>query len=125
MALTPPFVVPRLEITANIGSTPEKIFGSQYSCIIDSISLCNTSESDLFFDLYILGERMEEDTPVLKQAFHSRQRLLKANETLELELGSLKTPESGDLLYASSDFSGNRFDMLVSYREYRELAGIV
>lgn len=121
MTLTPPFVIPKLEITANVGSTPEKIFGSQYTCIIDSISLCNTSQGDLFFDIYILGERMDGDTPIVRQAFYSKQRLLKANETLELELGSLKTPESGDLLYANSDFSGNSFDVLVSYREYREI----
>jgi len=121
MALNPPFVIPKLEITPNVGSTPEKIFGSQQSCFIDSISLCNTTDDDLFFDIKVLGEREENNVLVPKEAYHSKKRLLKANETLELELGTLKMPQSGDLFYANSDFSGNRFDVLVSYRELTEV----
>lgn len=121
MPLSPPFVLPKLEITPDIGSSATKIFGSQQSCYIDSISLCNTSDSDLFFDIKIIAERIEDDVPVVKEAYHSRKRLLKSNETLELELGSLKSPESGDLIYANSDFSGNMFDALVSYRELTEV----
>ncbi len=75
----------------------------------------------LFFDVKVLGEREENNVLVPKEAYHSKKRLLKANETLELELGTLKMPQSGDLFYANSDFSGNRFDVLVSYRELTEV----
>lgn len=121
MPVSQPFVLPKLEITPNVGSTPTKIFGSQHACFIDSVSLCNTTDGDIFFDIKIIGEREENNILVLKEAFHSRKRLLKANETIELELGSIKSPESGDLLFANSDFSGNNFDVLVSYRELNEV----
>lgn len=122
MSLSSIFSIPKLEITSNIGSTPIKIFGSQNSCFVDSISLCNTTNNDLYFDLKVLGEREENNTFITKEAYHSKKRLLKANETLELELGSLKMIESGDLFYANSDFSGNFFDVLISYRELKEVS---
>lgn len=121
MALTPPFVIPLFNIIPNIESTPTLIFGSQQSCYIDSISFCNTTDNDLFFDLFIAGERTINNVLVAVQAYHSKKRLLKANQTLELELGALKSPQSGDLFYANSDFSGSTFDVLVSYRELTEV----
>ena len=71
MPLTPPLCHPgNLRLRQILAALQTKIFGSQQSCYIDSISLCNTSDSDLFFDIKIIGERIEDDVPVVKEAYH-------------------------------------------------------
>lgn len=123
MAPSPPFVNRRAFLTEDVGSTPALICGSEHAMDVDSISFCNTSGNDLFFDIKRIGERMRNNvlTPVeLYEVFHG---LLKANQTLDIELSRAKYLEPGDLLYANSDFSGSRFDSVVSCREYNELEG--
>jgi len=113
--LTPPFTNLRTFNTPNIGSTPVFICGSTYAMHVDSISFCNTSDNDLLFDIKEVGENEE-----IYRVYH---RLLKANETLDVELSTLEYLMAGNLLYANSDFSGSRFDSKVSCREQVELGG--
>jgi hypothetical protein len=117
-----PFSYPWVNFLMNpfgsIGSTPKLIFGSGYPCVIDSISVCNTTSEDIFIDLTVLTER----NLVAKSNQIAKRLLLPKYKTEELlQLASLEVQE-GDLLYINSDFSSSKFDCLVSYRELRKEA---
>lgn len=121
MSISPPFVNRRAFLTKNVGSTPVLICGSQHAMDVDSISLCNTSENNLFFSIKRVGERTENNVLTPIEVYEIYSNILKSKETLDIELSKVKYLEPGDLLYANSDFSSNRFDVIVSCREYVEL----
>jgi hypothetical protein len=124
MALTPPFSSIKCQATPNVGSSRENptiIYGSQAPAFIDSILLCNTTDNDFFFDIRSLVERTIDGNPVSITTYVAKKRLLKANESLGVVIGDILNMESGDVLLANSDFSGNFFDSHVSYRPYYEL----
>lgn len=102
----------------SIDSTPTFVFGSVYDCVIDSIFVCNTTDQDIYIDAYILAER----NLVAENNYIAKKLLLTKNASDDLvKLSSLQM-QAGDIFYINSDFSGNTFDCLVSYREIREEA---
>lgn len=117
-----PFSYPWVNFLMNpfssIGSTPQMIVGSQYPCVVDSILACNTTDQDIYIDLTILTERslVAQNNQIVKRLLLTKY---KTEELLSLAPLGL---QDGDLLYVNSDFSSNRFDCLVSYREIREEA---
>ena len=111
--------------TVAISSTPQSIFGTNYlgsnhACIIDSIFICNTSNQDIFIDIYTLTERLINNVLTAQTTYRFNKVLIVKKMTKELIGGAGFNMEQGDLLFAKSDFSGNRFDSAVSYRELRE-----
>jgi hypothetical protein len=100
-----------------IDSTPTLSFGSVHDCIIDSIYACNLSGQEMFLDVYTLTER----NLVAENNYIARRENLKKDETKDLIFNhSSLQMQAGDLLYINSDFAGNPFDCLVSYREIRK-----
>ena len=111
-----PFVDFKLYTTVQIGSTPTLIFGKPNTCRIDEVQITNTVSDNIFVDIYVLRE--DGTTP-----FFRKHQAVAAYQALNLLKGSLIILEAGDLLYASSDFSGNLFDCLISYEMFLELGG--
>lgn len=112
-------------LRANVDSTPVSIFGTNYlgsehACVIDSIFICNTTDSDSLVYVYTLTERLIDSvlTPITTYKFYKQQVL--AFQTVELIKGVGFNMEQGDLLYAYSDQFSHLFDSTVSYRELRE-----
>lgn len=100
----------------SIDSTPTLVFGSTHDCIIDSVFVCNTSDQEIFADLYTLTER----NLVATSNYIARKVTMPKYATEELIKSAVINMPAGDLLYINSDFSGNTFDCLVSYREIIE-----
>jgi len=115
-----PFVNFKMQPTLNISSTPELIFGSQYTSILDSIVLANQTDGNIIVSLYILREVVQDNATEFTLA---NKIILSPKERLDLLDAATLTLEAGDLLYAFSDFSGNLFNSFVSYRELTELGG--
>jgi len=117
---TPPTSYPwvnfKLAVTIGIDSTPVLMFGLQQSAMIDSIRLTNTCGNPLLADVYIL----REVEGVATSSFIAYRFSLQAASALELLDGSVLYPEAGDTIWGNSDFSGNRFDSLISYRQLLE-----
>lgn len=112
-----PWVNFDLEPTANIGSTPELIFGKTHTSILDSIVLCNNTDQDIFVDIQLLCERNEIAIPVNRY----RNVLITKFGTVQL-LEESMIMRAGDLMYANSDFQDHRFDSMISFRELLETA---
>ena len=111
-----PWVNFKLAVTIGIDSTPVLMLGLEQSAMIDSIRLTNTCGSPLLADVYIL----REVEGVGQTSFISYRFSLQAASALELLDGSVLYPEAGDTIWGNSDFSGNRFDSLISYRQLLE-----
>lgn len=107
---------------ANIDSSELLIFTAVNATIFDSIIVTNTTEQEIFVDMSMLTERIIDETPVNQKPFIARKRLVEKSQSLELlpATQSLLTLEAGDFIYANSDFSGNRFDCIISYRQLLE-----
>jgi hypothetical protein len=120
--LASPYQYPWVEFfqtpTPNIDSTPTIICGAQAASIVDSIRICNMTQKDIFVDIKCLAER----NLVSITTYWFNKILVPKNGTIQLLLGDCETLENGDLLYASSDFSGNKFDCTVSGRKLLETA---
>lgn len=112
-----PWVNFNLAPTADIDSTNTLIFGSQSNCIVDSIFVCNTSPQDIYIDITILAERVIDDPTT---TYIVKKYLLKKSEGVELIKESVINLQSGDTMYAKSDFADNTFDCMISYRELLE-----
>jgi hypothetical protein len=106
--------------TLNIASTPTLIFGSEHTCILDGLVLANQTDSTIIVSLYILREVVQNNATEFSLA---NKIILQPNERTDILDAATLTLESGDLLYAYSDFSGNTFNSFVSYRELTELGG--
>ncbi len=120
LTLTPPSSYPwvnfKLYPTSSVDSSPVLVFGTENAVMIDSLRLTNTSVNPLLADVFILRE-----VGSTGQNFYiAKQFSLPAASALELLDGSVLYLESGDTLWGNSDFSGNRFDSLISYRQLLE-----
>lgn len=111
-------------LVQNIDSTELLLYTAPAATIVDSVILTNTTKNDIFIDFKILGERTlpSGGSPIAQKPYIANKREIKANSSIEL----LPTPQSniilqaGDFAYANSDFSGNRFDCVISYRQLLE-----
>lgn len=121
MAILPPFTNILMMPTYDIDSTPKLVFGSQYTCKLDSIWICNTGDTELFTDFNLLTERIVNNQPISKNGPFIPNQVLKPKGYIELLLGSVAHIVAGDLLYANSDNSSNLFNCFISYREFTEL----
>jgi hypothetical protein len=111
-----PWVSFNLAPTANIDSTPLLVFGSESNSIVDSIFVCNTTDQEIFVDITTLSERnLQPITTYIVRNF-----LLPGYGSAELIKESVINLEAGDIIYANSDFSGNLFDCMISYRQLLE-----
>ncbi len=114
------FVDFKLTLTANIDNTGLLVFQSDRTCVLDSIWLSNTTIDNIFIDLKVISERLVDDSTVVTEAYHTKNRLLEGSTNEELLKGSILYLEPNDVMYANSDFSANTFDCLISYRELKE-----
>lgn len=118
-----PWVDPISVPTSGVDSTPTIIYGQQITSFIDSVHLCNTTDQDIYVDIKILGEREEDNQFVVKEAYLARKLFIPKFGRIEV-MGMPKTMQSGDLMYANSDFSGNFFDSHISARLLLETQGV-
>lgn len=117
--MTGPFVSFKMQPTLNVNSTPTLIFGSQVTCLLDSVLLANQGETSLVASLWIA----REVEPGQETDFMLARRVpLAPFAPLDVLLQTTLTLEPGDLLYAQSDYSDNLFNSFVSYRAFNELA---
>ncbi len=111
-----PWVNFKLYPTSSVDSSPVLVFGTENAVMIDSLRLTNTSANPLLADVFILRE-----VGSTGQNFYiAKQFSLPAASALELLDGSVLYLESGDTLWGNSDFSGNTYDCLISYRQLLE-----
>jgi len=103
--------------TTAVDSTPLILFGAANNSIVDSIFVCNTSGREIFVNLYLLTER---DPPTAINTFIEFNLQILKDQKIELIKGSVLNMQAGDLMYGYSDFSGNTFDCIVSYRQLLE-----
>lgn len=118
-----PWVDPVSVLTTGIDSTPTIIYGDQVASFIDSVHLCNTTDQDIYVDIKILAEREGDDGFVTKEPHLRRRMFIPKFGSIEV-VERPKTMQSGDLMYANSDFSGNFFDSHISARRLLETAGV-
>jgi len=116
---TYPFVNFKMLPTLNIDSTPMLIFGNdQYTCVLDGIFLASVTNNIILITLYVAREvSIGTETDFIL----ANQISLNPNDRCDVLQNTSMILEPGDLLYASSDFSGNIFNSFVSYRELTEL----
>ena len=112
-----PWVGFQLEINSAIDSTEQIIFGKETASIVDTILVCNTTNQEIFVNMWILAER--NSLPVT--GYLCTKTPIAANQSLEI-LHKPKNFQSGDILYAQSDYTGNTFDCFISYRQLLETA---
>jgi hypothetical protein len=111
-----PWVDYELAVTNGIDSTPVMVLGLEQLAMIDSIRITNTCGSPLLADVYLL----REIEGVAKVSFVAYRFSLQTASALELLEGSVLYPKAGDTFWANSDFSGNTYDSLISYRQLLE-----
>ena len=117
--MSAPFVNFRMTPTQTISSTPTLIFGNdQHTCLIDGIVLSNLTDKVILVTLTVAREIEvgEETLFVLADEIP-----IQSSDRIDALLNMALTLESGDLLYAQSDYSENIFNAFVSYRELTEL----
>ena len=111
-------------LSHNVDSTELLLYAAPAATIIDSIIITNLANRDIFIDFKILGERTPPlgNSPVAQKPYLANRRLVEKASSIEIlpTPQSIVTLEAGDFLYANSDFSGNRFDCIISYRQLLE-----
>lgn len=111
-------------LVQSINSTELLLYTAPAVTIFDSILVTNTTNQDIFIDFRILGERTspDGDVPVVQKPFLAKSRLVEKNSSIELlpTTQSIVILEAGDFAYVNSDFSGNTFDCIISYRQLLE-----
>lgn len=111
-----PWVNHKLEMTPQIGSTPQVVFAKAVVSILDSIVLCNTTDQEMFVDIYILRPG---DPPIT--CYRSNKLLIPKRSSIQV----LEKPmiiEANDLMYAQSDYSNHLFDCMISNEQLLETA---
>lgn len=103
--------------TASIDSSALPIYGAPVTTIVDSIRLCNTSQNDIFVTIFLLAER----DLVTTTTYFETKFFLAQNSSARITIDS-DILQDGDILYANSDYSGNKFDTHVSWRQLLETA---
>lgn len=115
-----PFVRFKMMPTAQIGNTPQLIFGNDaHVCVLDGLMLTNLTDNAILVSLHITREGTagaETDFTLMNQVSLSSQASIDVLKDASLTL------EPGDLLYATSDYSYNLFNVFISYRELMELS---
>jgi hypothetical protein len=102
--------------TANINNTPTLVFGTEVYCRLDSIRIVNNSNNNILVDIKLLREISE--VPRYFNIFnHANIDPYGCQDLLSIDYGGLIYVEPGDILFGNSDFSKNKFDCLISYRE--------
>jgi hypothetical protein len=113
MATLYPFVSFKSRPTHKVNSGNNLIFGTQFTSIVDSILIINTSNANILVEVTMLKEF--EGNPVT--IYIEKSLNIPKDSKAEILLGMVIYAESGDLLFAKSNYSSNTFDSLVSYRE--------
>lgn len=113
--------------TSSIEMTPTLIFGSENTCVIDSIWVCNTSPNDIYVTIYILridvgNFYFRNNHLIISQ---SSQDLLNTSivNGIPLYAPSTMILQSTDILHAYTETPGSTFDCFVSHRQLLEEAG--
>ncbi len=111
-------------LISGIDSSEFLLFTADKATIFDSILITNTTEEEIFVDFSILGERTINDVLVDQKPFVARKRLVEKSQSIDLltQIQTSVTLQYGDFAYANSDFSGNTFDCIISYRKLLETA---
>jgi hypothetical protein len=117
MANNLPPARPRKVSTRQIDSTPQLIYGFDNASFVHSIFICNTTNKEIFVSLNTLEER--GDNVISPQLYQNQ--VFAPYETRDLLKGSVLIMQPGDLVYANSSFSGDRFDSHVSSLELTEV----
>lgn len=112
---TYPYVIPRMQCTGDIGSTPTLIFGSPYTCFLDGLIFSNLMNNDILLSAYVIR------TDELPYRFMINKPFA-ANESMDWLYNKHLTLESGDTIWANSDYADNLFCTMISYRELTETA---
>lgn len=116
-----PFVTFLMKPTSNISSTPTIVFGNDvHTCIVDGFIISNKSPTSQ--EIYVTIKLAREITIGVESYFTLANSVsLAKNANIDIMLNASLTLQAGDLLYASSSFSSDLFDIFVSYRELLEL----
>lgn len=117
---TLPFVSFKLQPTEQISSTPQLIFGSQVTCILDGLIIANQCDDRLLFSLYLLREDQSPTPTGATQYMLVSNKPLEAQDSVDLLESKTLFLEAGDTLYAYSDYNSNVFNTFVSYRQLNE-----
>lgn len=112
---------PRKGVSSNTLSIfGENYLGSTYTCIIDSIFICNTTKRDIIINVYTIGERLIDGVLTNIPTFRYNFVPIPTYGTIELIKGVGFNMLQGDLLYCYTNDPNNSCDTNVSYRELRE-----
>lgn len=113
MATLYPFVTFKSRPTHKVNSDNNLIFGTQFTSIVDSILIINTSKTNILVEITMLKEF--EGNPVTVTIEKSIN--IPKDSKAEILTGMVIYAEVGDTIFAKSNYSSNTFDSLVSYRE--------
>ena len=112
------FVNFKMQPIGPINSTKTLVFGNDlYTCILDGLLLSNLTNNSIRITLWL---SRETDIGVDTEFILMNQVTLPENGQVDVLENISLTLESGDLLYAASDFSSNSFNVFISYRALEE-----
>lgn len=117
MAVSLPFTTVRCTITTDIDSTPLIVYGFDNASFIDTIWICNKNDKNIFVSFTKLVERNLE---VISGQFANNIPFA-PYESKEVLKGAVTYMQPGDLMYAYSSYSGDRFDCDIASRELNEI----
>ena len=103
--------------TALVTGQKGLIFASDYTSIIDCIWALNLDKQNLFLNVYLEKNNIEEEEKVFLVFKHT----FKEYQKEDLLKGSSLYVEAGQKLFSYTDFSGSSLNFIVSYRELKSL----
>lgn len=107
----------------NVNSEPKLIFGSQNTCIIESMVFSNNLSTPVFFSFYLLRE--EGTPPVVSTYTCASSVSLDNNQSIDwLYNKNSLFLRAEDTLWAYSDYYDNVFNVFISYRELTEVVNV-
>lgn len=113
-----PFVNFLMKPTSQVSSTPIMIFGNdQYTCLIDSILITNTSDIDINVSVTIAREEIIGTESYFNLSYNV---MIPIGSRIDILQGQAFTLQAGDLMYAKCDYNSGLFDVFVVYRELLE-----
>jgi len=125
---SPPWVHFTETLTSSISTTPTLVLGSQNTCIMDSIWICNTSTQDITVTAYTLV--IDDEVPYYFRNNHlisnkSSQDILNTSiyNGIPLYAPSTRILEATNTFHIYSNEEGTTFDCNISYRKLIELTG--
>jgi hypothetical protein len=96
---------------ASFGSTPTMIFQDALDSTLDSIRITSLSQEVCYINCYVLHDDGSQ-TPI------GPSTQVNPGTFVDLLLDSILNMVNGDLLFASTDSSGNLCSSFVSYRKF-------